>query len=428
MKCGTLIDRLKCKAKEAARTLGNRGAALVTALMFLLILTMLGLASIMTSSTEMLISRNDRLNKLSLDYANAGVQEALARLDLQTGGLKLGNYTSKALSANPASHWQFSSTQAGADPFINFSGTVVYRLEDALHYRDMLSGTPYNTANHRVVGYSKDCGYSKSPVAAIANAFPVYQIDCTGWVKSGNEQASSSRVTIEVSRNTINVDVPAAFYSAACITGNGNIGVDGGTTLAYATNCTGAGGDGMDVHGAASHIDSTLSPKYNTSTFENMTANSSSNFLGMSLDDLKSMAYSTNTYYEMNGASSWNPTYGAPAPPWGDYDNMKDPKIVYVDTKGGTFSLNSRTDNFGILVVKGDFENHGNMNWKGLIYVTGNYIAGAGDLQVNGSVMVGGSSTTISGTINVNYDKMALESIARQAFHTKILNWRRTYR
>jgi Tfp pilus assembly protein PilX len=422
MKCTSLTDRVRRKAKEAAGAFGNQGAALITALLFLVILTMLGLAALMTSDTEMMISRNDRLNKLSLDYANAGVQEALARLDLQTGSLKMGNYTTKAVTANPASSWDFSSTDAGADPFLNFSGTVTYRLEDDLHKRGMYTG---GVDDNQVVGYSKDCGYNKSPVADVNNAFPVYTVTSTGWVMTGNTIAASAKVIIEVSRNTINLDVPGALYSATCITGNGNVTIAGGTKPAYVTPCNSdPGGDGMDLSGAAANITGGSPVAGGAGPFPNLTGatTAATNFLGMSLDELKVMATTSNTYYEKVGAT-WSPT--APNPPWGDYANMKNPKIVYIDTKGGTYTMSGNTDNFGILIVKGDLVTSGTIKWKGLIYVTGNLSSGAGTVKVDGGVMVGGSSTTISGTIDINYDKTALDSVARQAFKTKILNWRR---
>jgi hypothetical protein len=66
--------------------LGNeKGMVLVVALMLLITLTVLGLAAISTTSTEIKISGNERMNTQALDAAEAGVRELLFRMNEAPG-------------------------------------------------------------------------------------------------------------------------------------------------------------------------------------------------------------------------------------------------------------------------------------------------------------------------------------------------------
>ena len=61
----------------------EKGAVLVTALLIVLVLTILSLAAMMTTATELKTARNDRSAKQVLYMAEAGTEDARSRL--QTG-------------------------------------------------------------------------------------------------------------------------------------------------------------------------------------------------------------------------------------------------------------------------------------------------------------------------------------------------------
>ncbi|HEX9861420.1 MAG TPA: PilX N-terminal domain-containing pilus assembly protein [Nitrospirota bacterium] len=412
---------------DGARTrarLGEDGAALVTALMFMLILTMLGLASIMTSGTELMLSRNYRLEKLALANANAGVQEALARLDLPAGALVLGEWSQKASTADKDLTWPFGSLAEGGNMgLMNFTGVVSYRLEDALH-----NFAGYSQASPRVVGYSKDCSYQKSPIQDYLKAYPVYVIESTGRVKSGSEVLSSATVKVEVSRNTMNLNVESP------LTVMGDLSMNGTVNLSGANDCGGASLPPYSVP-SSSTVDSTggaltFDPPTGDEAATYIDLASPENFLGMSKAEIQKLAQGMGKYYDESNAAQWATCPGEPSQPKDfsfidDYNNEENPVIVYVKPTT-EYTLPTGSQNYGILFVDGDLRSAGNAQWKGLIYVTGQLTAAAGTLDVEGGIMAG-SAATLSGGVNVTYGCTLLDGIAHQAFGTKVINWQRIY-
>ncbi|UCD85166.1 MAG: hypothetical protein JSU92_02955, partial [Deltaproteobacteria bacterium] len=67
--------------KKVGRLLrSRRGAALIVAMLLLIILTVLGLAAIQTSKTEIEIAGNERRSRCALYASDAGLQYALERV------------------------------------------------------------------------------------------------------------------------------------------------------------------------------------------------------------------------------------------------------------------------------------------------------------------------------------------------------------
>jgi len=386
----------------------DEGAALITALMFLLVMTMLGLAALMTSGTEMMISRNDRLNKLALDYANAGVQEALARLDMQSGALQLGNYSTKTLTASPAYVANFSSTDSGTSLSpIYFSGTMTYRIEDNQHYRNMPNPPNAGVADGEVVGYSKDCGYDKAPVATWQKSFPVYVITSTGKVMQGSAEMATATVKVEVTRNILNINAPGGMFSGGCLDVNGASGgiAGGGSLPGVITNSSsGTCTENPIVSGTPAY-------SYNAGIDMNT-------YLGMSVTELVQFATVKETY--TSNVTNTNMSYSSY--PGGD------PAIVYIDNAGHSIRENGCTG-YGILVVTGDLVLGGGFNWHGLVYVMGNVTqsGGGGNPNIDGSIMAGGNMNILNGGIDITANQAILDTIARRAFNTKVINWQRVY-
>ena len=59
---------------------GNKGFVLVLALVTMLAMTVIGLSVVMNMTTDMQLSRNERDAKISFQLAEAGINEAIARL------------------------------------------------------------------------------------------------------------------------------------------------------------------------------------------------------------------------------------------------------------------------------------------------------------------------------------------------------------
>jgi hypothetical protein len=80
MSFSACLKRINNKLLEILKN--NRGMALVAALLIMVALTVLGMAAIMNSSTEIKIAGNYRTGTRALYIAEAGIQEALYRLSL----------------------------------------------------------------------------------------------------------------------------------------------------------------------------------------------------------------------------------------------------------------------------------------------------------------------------------------------------------
>jgi len=426
-----VVKALTRKARgNRNRAAGEDGAALITALIFLLLLTALGLASVMTSSTEMMIARNDRLNKLALDYANAGVQAAMAQLDADQIG---SDYKAKLLPAADPGPWSFnsSSTQLGITT-MNFDGTVAYRTEDSIHW--VGKGESPQVArsvdgDNQVIGYSKSCGYGNASVTFYDKSYPVYQITSRGWVGDSANPDATATVVADVSKNTIDVNVRSAL-DATCLQALGTAHVYGASNCggatdnkpAYSTQCASpvTGGAYNDDYGVTGVPPETSAP---AKTIEDR--------LGMSLDDLRALAVGNGTYYH-HESGVWL-EQNSPGPADDDpytlinndqYTGFDD--IVYVQADDIDFHPTGGT-NTGILIVEGNLITSGNFVWNGLVYVTGNLTTGAGAVVINGSVIVDGALADLGGTITIQYDCNNLEKLSRNAFHTLLLNWQRQY-
>jgi hypothetical protein len=430
---------------EKRRALGpglaadERGTALVMVLLFLVLLTALGFSAIATSNTEMMIAKNQRLNKLALAHATAGLHSIMARMDLVgTGNALAIGYNMRLTAVDSGGYsdstWSVSSSDisiphVAGTPDIVFSGTVKYKKEDSYHWRGKKDGYSASIPP-KVVGYSGDAEYSDAPIYSWKNSFPVYTATVTGKVldNSGNELATATVVS-DITRNTLNVYADGGFQSNSCvtingtgntITGNGETAPDGSPIPAIITGGTGCS-DQADMEAAAG---GGTNITYNTSYDPN-------SFLGYDLDELKGFASQIYTY--SNQDSELNRVYGDEA--------TDDSEIVYYEYNGppvteppddvrNNVTLNN-CHGYGVLIVDGDLKIQGTFDWKGLVYVTGNATLGGGGNEVKnieGAIMAaGGLDSTIGGNLHVTYDSQMLENVAQAGFKSKMLNWRVNY-
>jgi hypothetical protein len=100
-----------------------------------------------------------------------------------------------------------------------------------------------------------------------------------------------------------------------------------------------------------------------------------------------------------------------------DEDN---PGIVYI--KGSTKITNMT--GYGILVVDGDYNCAGNLDWHGLIIVNGNLtLSGGGSKIIYGSVVGLGNAVAINGSVDIQYDCEILQSLDKKLAKYRITSW-----
>ncbi len=145
----------------------ERGLALVVALMLLVLLTVMGLAAISTTTTEIQLTANERTDAQAFHSAEAGIKEALYRKTLPQSGTTLiangGSYamvdgaTFNAAIADPA-------VVAGGNPDPNWQYNVYFGTPPAgtTNVRSILSASDqeklnYSTSTHPVtIRYAKE--------------------------------------------------------------------------------------------------------------------------------------------------------------------------------------------------------------------------------------------------------------------------------
>jgi hypothetical protein len=91
--------------------------------------------------------------------------------------------------------------------------------------------------------------------------------------------------------------------------------------------------------------------------------------------------------------------------------SSENPGILYVDGAG----IESKTTNltgYGILFVNGSFNFAGNLDWHGIILVNGDItFSGGGTKKIYGSVVASGEAVAINGSVDIQYDCDLLMSL-----------------
>ncbi len=428
----------------------ERGIALITALLFLMVLTVLGTTAVMISSTDIKIGGNYRSGNEALYAAEAGVEEARGRLK---GTNTDPNYAGDpATSPDPvwsayiltSNSWQPTTNDPNYDSsYLNYipipggshTNTAIttnslqaaiqcsvkirhkreYEAEQAghitgsTHYFDGDGSTATHTAASRGNIIYWGYGNSATPTTTVqfttggATAHKPVEI-IAAYGRSGD---SSKRIEIEVVHNP-GPPITAALYAKGNVTGNGSaLSVDGND------NCGGA---------SAVPPIYTLSP---STTILNgsptLSGNPASPQVGSkdinivdSVNSLKNSATVTITSDE-NGVS---------------YGNVSNFVTAYSDTSNpsnvGGLKLQNVTG-YGTLLVTGDLTLGGGFNWNGLILVTGTltFNGGGAGINIQGAVLAE-QTIDLNGGITVGYDSCMI----KKAFDNQslqIIGWKEVY-
>jgi Tfp pilus assembly protein PilX len=382
----------------------DKGMALITVLLILVLLTTLGMYSVWTSNSETALGGNERLNKTAYYVAEAGLNEAMTRFSEISGMPYYISGTEKAtLIANPDISWKYKGLVSVTNGFGSYS-TYIYPT-----WTNTWNGSYHNYTGAgygppSLVLYNNKYSYPDSPVDGGPNGqigFPVYHVISVGKIKDpGGRIISSARLSADITENSIDFQVPGGIYSGTDynVTGSCQISAPPGDNAIVS-------GDGQDLSGIG-HITSGNT----ANAYKNM-----STFLGMNISQIKSIATET----------------GCDLPPYlGSYPD--DPQIMFVDNgckygcpgSPSQITFNGNVTGSGILVITGDIKIAGNIDFKGLVYILGSLTV-TGSATVDGAIMVkGASTTTVTGNATVNLDRDVLEKVSRAGFSNKMIVWK----
>jgi Tfp pilus assembly protein PilX len=424
---------------------GNeRGMILALILLMLPVVALLGAVAIRSTTTDVEISGNYKATVRAVAAAEAGLEEARARL--------IGSATDATFAGDPAATpnavWTSyllttNSWQTSRDPYYNaartnYVPTTASRTNTTITANSLQTTIAYwvklqhkreydaEQAGHTVaVPHYYDGDGSTTPHTAAAPGSLIYygygnpatptkavQFTTAGGAAYqpvemltayGNSGGSVSVLQVEVGHDP-GPPLPAVIYSRANFTGHGS-----SMTIS-----------GLDQCGVAPAIGSvyTLAPG-TTSLSGNPTllGNPSSPQSGaMNIDiagyinNLKDGA--TVVTSDQNGTN-----FGSASEYVTVYSNTSNP------VNAGGLTIQNGTG-YGLLLVQGDLVMGGGFVWNGLVLVTGNvtFNGGGSAANIRGAVL-GGAFESVNGGVDLAYDSCKIKNVFKQK-PLRVLSWR----
>jgi PilX N-terminal len=192
----------------------ERGIALVVALLVLVVVTLLSAVLIMTVNVDTQIAGHSQRSSQALNYAEAGIAEAISRIqneDIPMDG------------ANPRMVAQIFLASAGNIPPVGVDTLGMPTEQPAgswLHYSSDQKGPDvltvrYRTNEARTLVYRYDPNLN--PAIQTVSGYPVFVITSTG-----RQGADERRVTTEVIQQPVNVSMKGALVSEKGVKFTGN--------------------------------------------------------------------------------------------------------------------------------------------------------------------------------------------------------------
>jgi len=415
---------------------GQEGFVLILALVTMLAMTLIGLSVIMSSTTDLQLARNDRDAKLAFQLAEAGINEASARLHLSSSNARYvgeveGESGYRTVSWNAANAlgkdfgYNVGGNRNSADN-LNYTVNISYLVEgNTENYCDSnntadnapLTATvpPASCPNSpaEVVMYGQDFNLDASLTYIEYGLLPVYEITSTG-----TSNGVTRTVVAYLGESNLNTDSQYPIFTNGCVdasgvpnTLTGDPSVPGSDVVMQATGCA---------------CDPQLSLSCSTST-DPVDMNT---YLG---DTLANIATYSDEYHSCKSAGC--NTAGDDIPSNGRLDNGvvqnwegADPTegvLLFIDNSGGEdATIGGNVSGEGILIVTGNLSISGNITWEGLIYVLGTLTV-SGTVDVHEGGMMTGSTVLLNGNVTVNYDREELLEMSRQTSTSAKIVWKR---
>jgi hypothetical protein len=418
---------------------GERGNALVIALLVLLLLSSMAAIFVGVTKTEKQISGNNLRDSQSLYVAEAGVSEALSRMSAPASPSYMGETTTP-----PTAGWGRYVVQSGtastADP--DYSATEydgldndgngqvdeageaypeIYssqlNLADPLGYpwvkvrykQITVAGTP------RVVLFGDhDNNLATRPIQNIVRGHPVLIVTC-----NGTQNNATKTVEVEALRLP-GPTVPGSIYTEGTLECKGtSFLIDGndydpvtGTIVVGSTPLPGV----VPTQGVGA-VDCNTPQGWNNIAGEG----SAPSIVPATVDiDLQAVF----NIYEAMADISYNGTQMNPVTTnWGTADDYK---IVCI--KNGDLHLSGSNSGGGILLIEGDMKISGQFTWYGIVICLANveFTGGGSGIHIYGGVMTQGSISSagsVSGNADILYSSATIAKLTE--FQTyRVCSWR----
>ena len=371
-------------------TLKNQnGFILIAALTLLAGLILVGATAFLVASTNVKVGGNFKTNQTALQIAMAGTEKGRETLRY-----------SNANSTNTSNLSEELAARIGANGVLN-------------GYTSSTDDVPLVPSTSLVSGYSYVVYLTNDSTEGAANTTDANGKAVLTSIATGPNNAKVI-VTTTVQLYTVSTNNPAVVYS------KDNVTLSGGALSINGNDAGNCGGGNIapvytkdpattDLNGGPHLSGSPSTPQHGTIDFD----------LQALVDQFKIGADYTLTADQSGG------TYGSSS----NY------VTVYADAEATQADHELRLNNvtgYGILIVKGNLQLAGNLNWHGLIIVTGILTStggGSDGKNIEGQVYSGSSAlgdTAVSGNIDIAYNSCEVKkSLADQPM--KVVNWKQSY-
>jgi hypothetical protein len=384
----------------------EKGMVLPLGLMFLAIIAILGTTAVIVTTTDLKIGSNYRASEQAFCAAEAGTEEARARLgDIgQTGTPDKDWRRFIGDAASATSIFGYDST----DSDHNLSASLQSNLDYTVMIRHKTEADIDNDLNSD--GDKNDVilwGDSDGDYAYEINLTTGKPIEII--TSQGTDSGANKIVTIETRYEPAFFDPPAALYV------NGNLDKSGAAGSAKGA-CPGCSPACTTMPDIVTTTNAGECPPKNceasnwpagTSTPPNLVDDEADIYpVATVISQLSPKAENTIVPGSYNDPTGWG--------------SAGSPKISYCD---GNLTVNGLTG-YGILVVDGDFEAKGTVSWEGIIIVSGmTVLKGGGNLTITGA-LISDAITTIDGTPKIQYDCNVINNLDDTFSNYAVYGWK----
>ncbi|MBN1503429.1 MAG: hypothetical protein JW952_00030 [Candidatus Eisenbacteria bacterium] len=418
---------------------GERGNALVIALLVLLVLSSMAAIFVGVTKTEKQISGNNLRDSQSLYIAEAGVAEALSRMSAPASPSYIGETTtpptpgwgryvvqSGTASTSDPEHaaTQYDGLDNDGNGQVDEAGEAYPEIYSSqISLQDPL-GYPWVKVRYRqmdvggvqrvVLFGDHDNNLATRPVMNTAHGHPVLIVTCNG-------RQSNATKTVEVEALRLpGPTVPGSVYTEGTLECKGtSFLIDGndydpvtGTIVTGSTPLPGV----VPTQGTSA-VDCNTPQGWNNIQGEG----TAPSIVPATVDiDLAAVF----DIYEAMADISYNGTQMNPnTSSWGTADDYK---IVCI--RNGELHLSGANSGGGILLVEGDMTISGQFTWYGLIICLANveFTGGGAGIHIYGGVMTQGdisSSGSVSGNADILYSSATISKLTE--FQTyRVCSWR----
>ena len=379
-------------ARPQGRSGNDHGIALVTALMFLVLLALLGATTATVTTVASQVSGNYKATIQSVQSAEAGTEEARGRLRANAAN----RITDTAPTSKTWAAFIGSTPHAQAYGYTGSAQQVrTDSLQTALAYTVVITHATVPDPTDPTDPSKRLLLYWGDPTGT-----GTYTRTTTAGPRMMNIYLVTSYGTLGGATSTVQTQVA----QVPPVTVPGTVYVDAHTTLQGSSTFI----TGQDQCGTQ-HLPGIFTPLPQTQDNQNtITQNGNPNVTGSPaiqyngayvnvtrlVNAFKGLADAPYTFASnttVTGMSWGTPTAGATqTSPLA----CSESHIVYYNMSGTSLKLSGGTQGCGLLLVDGDLELHGGFAWYGPVLVTGSIIyTGGGDKNITGALLSGSSVT-----------------------------------